>query len=358
MKTLDEYLQKYYDSSTSIRKADFPFPAHEGEAEALFYKVAGKEVFAFIGYPETPCPEGGYPAVVLVHGGGGQAFYEWVFEWTKRGFVAIAPDYDSQYAVDTEHTKEYNENCGIRGYGSLCKENLTEEHPWVYFSVLETMKAIDALLLDKRVNPEKIMIDGISWGGFLSLIVCGTEKRLRAGIIDYSSAFISEGSWGQGEMQLKKLSPAELSDYNAHFDPQSYLGNIKIPMLFSAGMQDICFFVNGRKKTTDRIKGEKYFSYRKFFPHGHYEIFAEPVNYCFAKHILCGGEFLQAADKERKRNSIKTALVYTREDCRKSDIVSWEETSDTESLPKDAKSYFYTYEDENGVKVSSDVIFR
>ena len=281
-----------------------------------------------------------------------------MFEWTKRGFVAIAPDYDSQYAADTEHTKEYNENCGIRGYGSLCKENLTEEHPWVYFSVLETIKAIDALLLDKRVNPEKIMIDGISWGGFLSLIVCGTEKRLRAGIIDYSSAFISEGSWGQEEMQLKKLSPAELSDYNAHFDPQSYLENIKIPMLFSAGMQDVCFFVNGRKKTTDRIKGEKYFSYRKFFPHGHYEIFAEPVNYCFAKHILCGGEFLQAADKERKGNSIKTALVYTREDCRKSDIVSWEETSDTESLPKDAKSYFYTYEDENGVKVSSDVIFR
>lgn len=358
MKTLNEYIQSYYTPSTEVKKVDFPFPAHEGEAEAFFYKVADKEVFAFIGYPDTPCPKNGYPAVVLVHGGGGEAFYEWMFEWTKRGFVAIAPDYDSQYATDTEHRKEYNANCGIRGYGSLTRENLKEEHPWVYFSVLETIKAVDILSLDKCVDSHKIMIDGISWGGFLSLIVCGTENRLQAGIINYASAFISEGSWGQEEMQLKKLSPDELRDYNAHFDPQSYLEKIKIPMLFSAGMQDTCFFVNGRKKTTERINGKKYFSYRKFFPHGHDDVFAEPVDYRFAEYILRNGEFLIGEENSQNGDSIKRSVVYTCEDCCKSDIVSWSEASDFASLPKEAKSYFFTYEDENGVKTSSDVFFR
>ena len=48
--------------------------------------------FAVIGKPLTPAPEGGYPAIVLVHGGAGQVYPEWVKYWTDKGYVAIAPD--------------------------------------------------------------------------------------------------------------------------------------------------------------------------------------------------------------------------------------------------------------------------
>ncbi len=33
-----------------------------------------------------------YPAVVLVHGGGGKAFEEWARLWAERGYAAIAMD--------------------------------------------------------------------------------------------------------------------------------------------------------------------------------------------------------------------------------------------------------------------------
>ena len=47
------------------------------------------QVFAYIGRPEGTGP---FPGIVLVHGGGGQAFKDWANHWAKRGYVAIAMD--------------------------------------------------------------------------------------------------------------------------------------------------------------------------------------------------------------------------------------------------------------------------
>ena len=55
------------------------------------YKGKKTKVFAHIGFPEMKQGER-VPAVVLVHGGGGHAFPEWIRLWNERGFAAIAMD--------------------------------------------------------------------------------------------------------------------------------------------------------------------------------------------------------------------------------------------------------------------------
>lgn len=45
-------------------------------------------VFAWLGLPENV--KGKIPGVVLVHGGGGTAFKEWVSKWNEQGFAAIS----------------------------------------------------------------------------------------------------------------------------------------------------------------------------------------------------------------------------------------------------------------------------
>lgn len=50
------------------------------------------KVFAYIGYPEGVSSTNKAPAIVLLHGGGGHAYAEWVKLWTDRGYVAIAMD--------------------------------------------------------------------------------------------------------------------------------------------------------------------------------------------------------------------------------------------------------------------------
>ncbi len=48
-------------------------------------------VFAWIGVPERT-DNRKVPGIVLVHGGGGTAFAEWIRLWTARGYAAIAMD--------------------------------------------------------------------------------------------------------------------------------------------------------------------------------------------------------------------------------------------------------------------------
>ena len=69
-----------------------------GPVHSLLYageKYSGRatEVFAFYASPATLgiAPAGAtFPGVVLIHGGGGTAFAEWVHLWARRGYAAIA----------------------------------------------------------------------------------------------------------------------------------------------------------------------------------------------------------------------------------------------------------------------------
>ena len=63
--------------------------------KALLYEGLPKggtptRIFAYMGVPESASPANPVPAVVLVHGGGGHAFAEWVRIWNERGYAAIA----------------------------------------------------------------------------------------------------------------------------------------------------------------------------------------------------------------------------------------------------------------------------
>ena len=69
--------------------------ARTGLVQEVFYQgepFHGKptRVFAYVGRPSTGT--GPYPAMVLVHGGGGKAFREWAEHWAKRGYVVLAMD--------------------------------------------------------------------------------------------------------------------------------------------------------------------------------------------------------------------------------------------------------------------------
>src|SRR5580704_12779153 len=71
----------------------------EGAVPALrneLYHGLPTRVFAYYATPDTLAgknsPGRKFPAVVLVHGGGGTAFREWCELWAKRGYAAIAMD--------------------------------------------------------------------------------------------------------------------------------------------------------------------------------------------------------------------------------------------------------------------------
>jgi cephalosporin-C deacetylase-like acetyl esterase len=75
----------------------------DGTVRAIYYDALtwnGKptRVFAWIGLPAKR--EGKVPGMVLVHGGGGTAFKEWVQKWNDQGFAAVSIAVEGQTDVD------------------------------------------------------------------------------------------------------------------------------------------------------------------------------------------------------------------------------------------------------------------
>ena len=102
MKTLHEYIKINRENIPSVTTQDKWHGELPHNTRAIFYDVptvtGAKRVFAFMSYPTTKKPKNGYPAVVLIHGGNGAAFYEMSRLWADRGFVVIAPDFNGKYA--------------------------------------------------------------------------------------------------------------------------------------------------------------------------------------------------------------------------------------------------------------------
>ena len=79
-------------------------PYSESESEGLrAMLVSGRgphgssaEFFAYYGRPEGEVPPGGFPGVVLVHGGGGTAYPNYARLWMSRGFAVVALDWYNQ----------------------------------------------------------------------------------------------------------------------------------------------------------------------------------------------------------------------------------------------------------------------
>ena len=59
-------------------------------------------VFAYIGIPEQADAGHRAPGIVLMHGGGGHAFVQWVKMWRDRGYAAIAIDNTGYFPMERD----------------------------------------------------------------------------------------------------------------------------------------------------------------------------------------------------------------------------------------------------------------
>lgn len=328
---LTEYIKK-----NRIEKPVELIPSWYGEmvcgTSPCFYNVpvnnGEKKVFCFISYPTTPMPKNGYPAILLIHGGNGQAFYEMSRLWADRGFITITPDFNGCFAKNVNERQLVNNDGGNPGYGSI--NDLNDDHPWAYFSVLSAMRAVDVLFSLDTVDKNNIFSCGLSWGGVIQLLLSSVENRTKACGVIYSSAYIYDSDWGKNV--LKSLSEKDLACWKENIDPKNYLSSIKTPMFFTAGTDDIAFKMECRRLTANDIKAPKYFALRKNFPHGNFYGFEqlETVEFfnCMIKNkpipqpIVNITENILTVKPFDKKSELY--LCYTKDDLDTTDKQNWE----------------------------------
>ena len=254
-------------------------------------------VYAAVGVPQTAMPEGGYPAIVLVHGGTGYVFKEWINFWTDKGFVALALDmYSNGLAREKgQIVKTVNPLGGPNESktGSLYDgADEVKENTWLYHSVTNIALCNNLLRAREDVNETQIGITGISWGAVAVNVVAGVDKRFNAFAPVYGAGYLYEDSFWQDK---GTFGGEDLEGWIARYDPSSYLPYATKPMLFVSGINDNCFSVSARVKSYALPKGKVFYSQRQGLGHGWtwsqtYEIVA------FMKHVLLGEDTVSLLD--------------------------------------------------------------
>ena len=302
------------------------------EMQALFYEglpYHGKptRVFAWLAFPKNV--DHPVPGIILVHGGGGTAYPEWVRLWTGLGFAVLAMDTcgstpGSADATVLNNLKWQNhEYAGPGGWGTNDFKEISLEDQWPFHAVNAILKGFELLRSCPQVDADKIGITGISWGGFLTCLAASLEERFRFAIPVYGC-----GSFNTPNSSLLRLMTDE--QRKAWFDawnPDLYLPDAKMPFLWLTDAEDVAFPLdNWMNSTTLTQNPGSRLSLRIDYPHGHGTPWKSKTIPAFAKGCLDGTRFPQLSSPTISGNSIackwikgdrevqSVSLAYTRAD--------------------------------------------
>jgi dienelactone hydrolase len=252
---------------------------HEPGVQALFfdgpaYQGKPTRVFAWVGFPENAT--GRVPGMVLVHGGGGSAFAEWVRLWTSRGYAAIAMDLNGRVPIKSGARWTPHEHAGPAGIPRYVDEktdrNSFSDPPdpigdsWPYHAVAAVLLSHSLLRSFPNVDPNRIGLTGISWGGWLAALVSGVDHRFAAASPVYGCGFIHEGSkW----LELGSLDPRRDRVWVERWEPSHYLPNAKLPMLWINGTNDFAYWPPAWRNSSRLPRGPRTLCMKLRMVHGH-----------------------------------------------------------------------------------------
>lgn len=299
----------------------------EGQLRRLLYEsepYQGKPTRVFAYYAEPDKVEAKLPAMVLVHGGGGTAFPEWAQLWAKRGYVALAMD----LAGHGEGRKRLPDGGPNQDDAGRFKQNDLKEM-WSYHAVAAVIRGHSLLRSLPNVDPERVGVTGISWGGYLTCIVAGLDDRFKIAVPVYGCGFIQENSaWLP---TFGKMSDDWRKSWVDNFEPSRYLGRASMPVLFVNGTSDFAYPLDSYQKSYRLVKNRN-LCLTVNMPHGHPQGWAPKEIGLFADQHLRGGKALFRFDDsgvraEQKDGAVTVAIPQTHEI--KAVSVHW--TTDTSS---------------------------
>ena len=189
-----------WDLVALSRPPDYEWSDRQDPVWSLYYKGLPYQnhptlVYACYASPATlgaeSIEEKKYPAVVLVHGGGGTAFKEWAELWAKRGYAAIAMDLAGCGPERKRLAKGGPDQSDKEKFGAI---DQPLEDQWTYHAVANVILAHSLIRSFEEVDADRTAVTGISWGGYLTCIVAGLDNRFKAAVPVYGCGFLHENS--------------------------------------------------------------------------------------------------------------------------------------------------------------------
>lgn len=272
------------------------------------YKGEESYAFGYLGIPEGTKEKDNKPAVLLIHGGGGTAYYQWVREWNDRGYVALALDMEGHIPkesgtvdnapadlyVKSEYPAPHNQN-----YADA--DNLPIEETWMYYAVSTAIRGNSFLRKLDCVDKDKVGICGISWGGVITSITSGYDDRFAFSVPIYCT-LNNYGSTGNIPSYYVNHANALV------WDDDTGLAAVSTPILFLAGINDVNQAPHTVSKTASHCKNAR-ISLVKGFLHSHGHAIGRNEPFAFADEIVFGKKTMVTFENNELDKTNKTVKI-------------------------------------------------
>ena len=293
-------------SAPVMRWIDRESPIHSLIYEGASFQNKPTEVFAFYATPGSisgdPSKDVNLPAVVLIHGGGGTAFADWVWLWAKRGYAAIAMDLSgSQPEAPVFRNGSLVSNLRVKrkrlehpGPNQSHAEKFdcvggSIDDDWPFHAVSNVIRAHSLIRSFEEVDPARTAVTGISWGGYTTCIVASVDTRFKAAVPVYGCGFLHEGESVQ-KSSIDRLGADKRRRWIEMYDPSSHLQRCRVPILFVNGTNDKHYPLNSYSKSYTLVPGERQIRIEVSMGHSHRSGWAPQEIGLFIDQHLRGSE--------------------------------------------------------------------
>ena len=345
--------------------------SYEGE----HYKGNPTRVFAYYASPATidagRAHDKTFPAVVLVHGGGGTAFKQWAELWARRGYAAMAMDLAGCGPERKRLEHGGPDQSDDEKFGSI---DLSAQDQWTYHSVANVILAHSLIRSFEEVDASRTAVTGISWGGYLTCIVAGLDSRFKAAVPVYGCGFLDDNSvWLD---RFSKMTPQQKDKWVQLWDPSMYIGSAVMPVFFVNGTHDFAYPLDSYARTYGLVKGHRNFRITVKMPHGHEQGWAPKEIGLFVDQYLADGIPLaaimtpqggngQVLAEVKSQTALVSAQLHYTTGTTPINKLDWESTAAqidgthtlSCSVPDEATLWFLTVTDSRGAVVSSELVF-
>ncbi len=250
--------------------------------DALNWKGTPTKVFAWLGFPENRT--GKVPGIVLIHGGGGTAYKEWVQLWNARGFAAIAIAVEGQTDVPvSKNVWVRHGQGGPKRIGIYADSDKPLQDQWMYHAVADTVLANSLLRSLPEVDADNVGIMGISWGGVITATAIGIDHRFAFAIPTYGCGHLFDAQNKYGDA----LGTDRM--YREVWDPYLRMSQVHIPVLWLSWPEDPHFPMDCLVVTYCASPGYRMVSLIPGMGHSHPKAWTPPDSYAFAESIVENG---------------------------------------------------------------------
>jgi dipeptidyl aminopeptidase/acylaminoacyl peptidase len=192
-----------------------------------FTNPAGDVVHGFV---VSPSGEGPFPIYMKVHGGP-----SWLYCDTWQPDVQMLVDHGIAVGIVNYR--------GSTGYGQRWRDHIIRNIGFP--EVEDTVAGLDDLVARGIADPERAIIGGWSWGGYVTLLAVGVEpERWNAGVAgvpvgDYMDSY--DGSAPSLQAYDRSLLGGvvyDIPEFVEKISPLTYVDRVRCPVMFLIGEND------------------------------------------------------------------------------------------------------------------------